>query len=277
MTPPQEYKLIPVRECPWDSEPVKDTGQTALSYWKQCIASQSGFDVRLEHSAMVLLDKERRLMGHVMLARGGETWVPMDSWLALGGARHLGAGAILLVHNHPSSNPEPSAMDRLCALMFARQAEYCEIELADFVTVTEDEACSFAANGFLVQAEEPDAEVKAAQEEDRLWMFAAELLLPDRELQLLLFDAARQAGVAPHIYIRDWARGLLKKHLKGETDQDPALTFLAAVMGNAGELALLDRIYQEAAETGCAAFHLPWKLGVEKVREYFKAQIGAAA
>lgn len=55
-----------------------------------------------------------------------------------------GSAAIIIVHNHPSGDPEPSMEDIQVCLNLSNAAEILNVELLDFMVIGFDEYVSFA-------------------------------------------------------------------------------------------------------------------------------------
>ena len=95
----------------------------------------------LEHEELlaVALDGQNRVLSEVPLASGGcgsLSVTPADVFRPL---IRDGARAFVLVHNHPSGRPEPSADDVRMTRLVAQLAAVVGIELLDHVVVTTDD------------------------------------------------------------------------------------------------------------------------------------------
>ena len=55
----------------------------------------------------------------------------------------------ILVHNHPSGNPEPSQADRLISERLEKALSTVEVRLLDHVIVGHEGTCSFAERGLI--------------------------------------------------------------------------------------------------------------------------------
>ena len=64
-------------------------------------------------------------------------------------AVRLRAAAVVVAHNHPSGDPEPSAEDRATTRRLQRAGRLLGIELLDHVVVAESRYCSFLEKGLL--------------------------------------------------------------------------------------------------------------------------------
>ncbi len=61
----------------------------------------------------------------------------------------LNASAVLLAHNHPSGNTEPSAADRALTVRLKAASELVDIRLLDHFVVSGAELVSMASRGWV--------------------------------------------------------------------------------------------------------------------------------
>jgi DNA repair protein RadC len=103
----------------------------------------------LEQLRVLFLDRHMYLLGDEVIARGGVDEVP----LALRGIVHraldLGAAGLILVHNHPSGNPEPSAADLSATALLASVCRPLGILVHDHLIVASAGWSSFRARGLV--------------------------------------------------------------------------------------------------------------------------------
>ena len=59
------------------------------------------------------------------------------------------AAAVILVHNHPSGNPEPSAADRQITKQLKDALELIDVRVIDHMVVGSDDIVSFAERGII--------------------------------------------------------------------------------------------------------------------------------
>jgi DNA repair protein RadC len=69
---------------------------------------------------------------------------------------HLAAGIILL-HNHPSGEPDPSQMDRQITRQLTEAGEVMGIPVVDHIILADNRYFSFAKEGLLKQVRRNDA------------------------------------------------------------------------------------------------------------------------
>jgi len=106
-------------------------------------------DLRKERFISVLLDGRRRVIRESVVSEGILTASLVHPREVFAPAIKASAGAVLLVHNHPSGDPEPSPEDveitrRLCAV-----GDLVGIRVVDHVVVAEGGYVSFLERGWI--------------------------------------------------------------------------------------------------------------------------------
>lgn len=103
-----------------------------------------------EESVVLLLDRRHRLLGEVVVGRGGITDCPMTPREVFAAAlRHPGVAAVLVAHNHPSGDPTPGANDHAITRHLAEAAHLLGVELVDHLVVASRGWTSLATTGAL--------------------------------------------------------------------------------------------------------------------------------
>lgn len=102
-----------------------------------------------EEFNILLLDRHLRLMSYCNLARGGTDGVLIDIRLAFATALKRRASSMILAHNHPSGNVEPSKDDIRLTKKFVEAGHILNISINDHLIVTPDSSYSMASNGIL--------------------------------------------------------------------------------------------------------------------------------
>ena len=96
------------------------------------------------------VNRANRLMGVYEMSRGGITGTVADPKLILGVALKCAATGIILAHNHPSSNLQPSLQDKDITKKIQEACKLLDITLLDhLIVVPEDAYFSFADEGIL--------------------------------------------------------------------------------------------------------------------------------
>ena len=96
------------------------------------------------------VNRANRLMGVYEMSRGGITGTVADPKLILGVALKSAATGIILAHNHPSGNLQPSIQDKEITKKIQEACKLLDINLLDhLIVVPEDAYFSFADEGLL--------------------------------------------------------------------------------------------------------------------------------
>lgn len=93
---------------------------------------------------VVYLNQANRLLAFEQLSRGGISQTSVDIRLACKRALELGAVALILAHNHPSGQIQPSASDHALTKKFVLAAKSIDINVLDHLIITENTYFSFA-------------------------------------------------------------------------------------------------------------------------------------
>lgn len=117
--------------------------QFLLSHWdennielaEQCIA--------------LLLNKANRVMGMYRMSTGGITGTVVDPRLLFTAALKLNASSIILAHNHPSGNLNPSQQDKTITDKLSMGGKILDIKLVDHLIITTEGFYSFADEGLI--------------------------------------------------------------------------------------------------------------------------------
>ncbi|HZU12139.1 MAG TPA: JAB domain-containing protein [Chloroflexota bacterium] len=105
-------------------------------------------DLAQEQLRVVLLDTKNRLLGASLVYQGGINSIMVRLADCFREAVRVNAAAILLVHNHPSGDPEPSSEDVRVTREAAQVGELLGIDLLDHVIVGGRAHVSLRERGF---------------------------------------------------------------------------------------------------------------------------------
>ena len=132
----KEFKLVSLRECPFrDGNPILETPARAADYWRQHISTEARFNPHAESLVLLMLNARRRLIGHVVLSQGTKNALLINNGDVLRTAVIAGADAVVLMHNHPSGDPSPSANDIKATQELRRAGALLQIEVCDHVII----------------------------------------------------------------------------------------------------------------------------------------------
>jgi DNA repair protein RadC len=93
---------------------------------------------------ILYLNQSSKLIEKYRLSQGGITQTVVDIRLALKRAIEVGATALILIHNHPSGNLNPSPQDKELTQKFKKAAAYVDLVVLDHLIVSEKGYFSFA-------------------------------------------------------------------------------------------------------------------------------------
>jgi DNA repair protein RadC len=102
-----------------------------------------------EHVAVLALDARRRIVAAERISQGSLTMALAHPREVFRAAIKLGAAAVVVGHNHPSGDPEPSPDDRALTRRLREAAEILALPLVDHVIVGEPGYFSFAEQGLI--------------------------------------------------------------------------------------------------------------------------------
>jgi DNA repair protein RadC len=111
-------------------------------------------NARQEVAIAILLNGQNQLIEEKVVAEGTPTQATVYVRRVLEDALRASAAAIVLVHNHPSGNPEPSAGDDDTARDLLRACKLVGLVLLDHVIVSEFDHYSYADSGRLKELED---------------------------------------------------------------------------------------------------------------------------
>lgn len=106
-------------------------------------------DLQVEEFHLLALDSQSQVLREVLVTRGllnSSLVHPREVFRA---AIAEAAAGIIVVHNHPSGDPTPSAEDRAVTQQLAAAGRLLDLPLYDHVIIAGDRFVSFAAAGLL--------------------------------------------------------------------------------------------------------------------------------
>lgn len=104
---------------------------------------------RLEHEEfwVLYLSRSNRVMFEECMSKGGVSGTVIDVRLILKRAIELLASSIILVHNHPSGNLNPSPEDNRITTKTKEAALLLDINVLDHLIITPTDYFSYSDNG----------------------------------------------------------------------------------------------------------------------------------
>ncbi len=95
------------------------------------------------------LDRRRRPLALRALTRGSDAYTVVDPRQVFRVAVAVGASAVILAHNHPSGDPEPSSQDVRITERLAQAGNVVGVPLVDHLVLGSPEFRSMAEEGHL--------------------------------------------------------------------------------------------------------------------------------
>jgi DNA repair protein RadC len=106
-------------------------------------------DMPHEEFWILLLNRANQVIDKSRISQGGISGTVIDTRLILRSALEKLASGLILCHNHPSGNVQPSEQDKKITEKIKNAAGFMEISLLDHVIVADRNYFSFADEGIL--------------------------------------------------------------------------------------------------------------------------------
>lgn len=135
----KEYKVSELklvyknRVKPSDREQIRKAQDAFDVFWS---AWDKEVIEHIEEMKMLLLDRSNKVLGIADLSRGGTTGTIIDIRLMMQYALKGNAHGIILAHNHPSGNLNPSEADRKITDRIEKACKTLDIHLLDHLIIS---------------------------------------------------------------------------------------------------------------------------------------------
>lgn len=96
------------------------------------------------------LNRTNIVLGYYSLAKGGISACCVVIRLILSTALKANASAIVVIHNHPSSNANPSKSDWILTEKIQQACKLLDLVFVDHLVITKESYFSFADKGFFL-------------------------------------------------------------------------------------------------------------------------------
>ena len=106
-------------------------------------------DLNYEVFAVILLNRANKIIHFEIISKGGITGTVADPRIILKLALNHGATSIILSHNHPSGNLQPSKADEDITQRIKKAAALIDIHVLDHLIISEEGYYSFLDEGKL--------------------------------------------------------------------------------------------------------------------------------
>lgn len=107
-------------------------------------------DLEHEEFWLLMLNRANRVLGKYKVSQGGLSGTVIDTRIILKKALDNLASSIIVCHNHPSGNNQPSDADVKITEKLKKAAEMLEIKLLDHVIIADKSYFSFADEGLII-------------------------------------------------------------------------------------------------------------------------------
>jgi len=121
----------------------KDTYQLLMNYW------DTGRLEFLEEFKIILLNRRNRTLGIINLSVGGFAGVVVDSKVIFAAALTACASGIVLAHNHPSGEVQPSHQDIELTKRLVEGGRILDIAVLDHLIISNERYYSFSDSGLI--------------------------------------------------------------------------------------------------------------------------------
>lgn len=100
-----------------------------------------------ESAILILLNRANVTIGWLKLSQGGISGTVIDQRIVFAVALKAGASSIILSHNHPSGNLNPSQQDKDLTRIIHQGCKLLDLELLDHIIITNESYYSFKDEG----------------------------------------------------------------------------------------------------------------------------------
>ncbi len=95
----------------------------------------------------VYLNRQNKILGYYLISVGGCSGTVVDTKMIFQPAINLHASSIILAHNHPSGNINPSQADLTLTNKIVQAGKVLDIPITDHIILTVNNHYSFLHNG----------------------------------------------------------------------------------------------------------------------------------
>ena len=107
-------------------------------------------DLEYEEFWLLMLNRANRVLGRYKVSQGGLAGTVIDTRIILKKALDNLASSIIVCHNHPSGNNQPSDADVRITEKLKKASEMLEIKLLDHIIIADKSYFSFADEGLIL-------------------------------------------------------------------------------------------------------------------------------
>jgi len=129
---------------------VSNTPERVVDYWKMHATSHPHFNPDCECFVVLLLNTRRKIKGHHLVSIGLLDTILVHPREVFRIAIVAAASAVVLVHNHPSGESEPSEADIRATRDLIRAGQLLKIEVCDHVIIGSGKHSSLRTLGYFL-------------------------------------------------------------------------------------------------------------------------------
>lgn len=131
---PKEFKVVALRDCPVpDQMRICSQPEQVAEYWRLHIVTHPYFNPDCECLVVLLLNTHHRVKGHHLVTIGTLDTLLVHPREIFSVAVTMKAAFIVLVHNHPSGDPQPSEADIKVTRDIIRAGQILKIPVEDHI------------------------------------------------------------------------------------------------------------------------------------------------
>lgn len=101
-------------------------------------------DLPHEEFWVLLLNRRGEVVGRTQISQGGVSGTVVDAKMIFSRALEIKASSIILCHNHPSGNPQPSQADKTLTTKLVKAGEHLDVFVLDHLIIAGSGYFSFA-------------------------------------------------------------------------------------------------------------------------------------
>ena len=131
------------------SQDVIDRKKITSSNDAALILQQQIGDLPIEEFWVMYLNQGNKILKTEQISRGGITQTSVDVRIIFKRGIELMATAMILAHNHPSGNLNPSDADRQLTRKIKEASNYLDLQVLDHIIVSQKDYFSFADEGLI--------------------------------------------------------------------------------------------------------------------------------
>ena len=143
---PPKVRIVYSKKQKTEERPKITSSDGAVSVLREIWSSQ--IEVR-EEFVVLLLDRANRVLGYQLVSKGGMSGTIADVKLIYSVALESLASGIIIAHNHPSGNTQPSQADIQLTKKISEAGKQLDIILLDHIILTKESYYSLADEGLM--------------------------------------------------------------------------------------------------------------------------------